>query len=75
MPFAYGLSQSRILGGQSDLWEAMKSKCGPSFISTITADSKAAPLAALSGAPALAKTPVLMTLLVGLAGLTAVVLL
>jgi hypothetical protein len=74
IPYAYGLSQSPILGGQPDLWQAVQSKCGASFISAITAESKAAPLAALSGAPALAKTPVLTTL-VGLAGLSAAVLL
>lgn len=74
IPYAFGLNQSPILGGQSALWQAVQSKCGVSFISTITADSKAAPLAALSGAPALTKTPVLTTL-VGLAGLSAVVLL
>jgi len=73
MPYAYGLLQSPILGGQTALWLAVTSTCGPSFISAITADSHAAPLAALSGAPALAKAPVLTTL-VGLVGLSAVVL-
>jgi len=73
LPYGFGLSQSPILGGQPDLWAAVKSKCGQSFISAITADAKAAPLAALSGAPAL-RTPVLTTL-VGLAGLSAVALL
>jgi len=74
IPYAYGLSQSPILGGQSALWNAVQSTCGPSFISAITADSQAAPLAALSGAPAFVNAPVLTTL-VGLAGLSAVVLL
>jgi len=74
IPYAFGLSQSPILGGQSDLWNAMESKCGASFMSTITADSKAAPLAALSGAPGVAQAPVLTTLM-GLVGLSAVVLL
>jgi len=74
IPYAFGLAQSPILGGQSDLWDAVKSKCGASFISTIMDDANAAPLAALSGAPTLAKAPVLTTL-IGLAGLSAAVLL
>jgi len=69
-PYALGLTQSPLLHGQYALWQAIQSKCGESFISAITNNAEAAPLAALSGAPPLAKAPVFMTLL-GVASLSA----
>lgn len=38
MPYALGLSQSTILGGQSALWNAINSTCGAAYVSSITAE-------------------------------------
>jgi hypothetical protein len=37
-PYALGLSQSPILGGQSKLWNAINSTCGAAFVNAITAE-------------------------------------
>ena len=37
-PYALGLSNSPILGGQSALWSSINSTCGPSYINAITAE-------------------------------------
>jgi hypothetical protein len=74
IPYATGLLQSPILGGQADLWSAVGTKCGEAFLNTITADANAAPLAALaSAASQLVRAPAFAALLV-VAGLSAVVL-
>ncbi|WWC73017.1 uncharacterized protein I206_106982 [Kwoniella pini CBS 10737] len=38
VPYALGLKQSPILGGQSDLWNAINSTCGISFINAIKSE-------------------------------------
>lgn len=38
-PYGPGLSSSPILGGQSDLWSAIGSTCGSSFVSAINAEA------------------------------------
>ncbi|WWC91124.1 uncharacterized protein L201_006065 [Kwoniella dendrophila CBS 6074] len=38
VPYALGLKQSPILGGQSDLWNAINSTCGVSFINAIKSE-------------------------------------
>ncbi|KAG8930400.1 hypothetical protein FRC01_002826 [Tulasnella sp. 417] len=37
VPYAAGLANSPMLGGQSDLWDATKKKCGDSFMNVVTA--------------------------------------
>ena len=37
-PYALGLSQSPILGGQSALWNAINSTCGATFVNAITSE-------------------------------------
>lgn len=37
-PYALGLSQSPILGGQSELWNAINSTCGQSYVKAITTE-------------------------------------
>jgi len=37
-PYALGLSQSPILGGQSELWSAINSTCGSAYINAITSE-------------------------------------
>lgn len=69
-PYCFGLNQSPLLGSQSALWDAFSSKCGASFLSTITADSGAAPLAAIANGASPVQKPILSALL-GLAGLSA----
>lgn len=73
-PYGPGLKQSPMLGGQSDLWNAVSTQCGASFLTTVMSDSSAAPLAALNqgGSPMQSK-PVLGAFL-GLAGLSAALL-
>lgn len=73
MPYAFGLKQSPIIGGQAALWSAVEQTCGTSFLDVITADAGAAPLAALAGgASTLVQKP--LAALVGAAGLVAVLL-
>jgi hypothetical protein len=68
IPYAFGLNQSPILGGQSALWNAVETTCGSSFIDTITANSDAAPLAALANGASLGlKAPAVLVTLVGAA--------
>ncbi|KAF8309837.1 hypothetical protein DL93DRAFT_2085198 [Clavulina sp. PMI_390] len=74
LPYPLGLILSPILGGQSALWSAMDSACGSSFMSTITADANAAPLAALASGSAPSTKPVFSALL-GVAGLGAALML
>ncbi|OWZ39508.1 hypothetical protein C356_04121 [Cryptococcus neoformans c45] len=38
MPYALGLKQSPILGGQSALWSAINSTCGTAYINAITSE-------------------------------------
>ncbi|WWD06839.1 hypothetical protein V865_004935 [Kwoniella europaea PYCC6329] len=38
VPYALGLKQSPILGGQSELWNAINSTCGVSFINAIKSE-------------------------------------
>jgi hypothetical protein len=38
-PYALGLSKSRILGGQPDLWNGIKTTCGNSFLTTQSGNS------------------------------------
>jgi len=72
-PYCYGLSQSPLLGSQSALWNAFSSKCGASFLTAITADAGAAPLAAIANGASPMQKPILSALL-GLAGLSAVLM-
>jgi hypothetical protein len=37
-PYALGLSQSPILGGQSELWNAINATCGPTYVKAITSE-------------------------------------
>jgi hypothetical protein len=37
-PYALGLSQSPILGGQSALWSAIGSTCGTGYVNAITSE-------------------------------------
>lgn len=37
-PYALGLSQSPILGGQSALWNAINSTCGAAYVNAITSE-------------------------------------
>jgi hypothetical protein len=37
-PYALGLSQSPILGGQSALWSAINSTCGSAYVNAITSE-------------------------------------
>ena len=37
-PYALGLSQSPILGGQSELWSAINSTCGSAYVNAITSE-------------------------------------
>lgn len=37
-PYALGLSQSPILGGQSKLWSAINSTCGQAYVNAITSE-------------------------------------
>lgn len=37
-PYALGLSQSPILGGQSELWNAINATCGQGYVKAITTE-------------------------------------
>jgi hypothetical protein len=37
-PYALGLSQSPILGGQSELWNAINATCGQGYVKAITSE-------------------------------------
>jgi len=51
VPYASGLANSGLLGGQVELWAGVSSTCGADFMTAVTSNTGATPLGgALSGA-------------------------
>lgn len=67
IPYGPGLLQSLIIGGQAALWNAVETKCGSSFIDTVTANAGGAPLAALGSGAVDLKAPAALVAFVGAA--------
>ncbi|KAL0247848.1 hypothetical protein I308_103926 [Cryptococcus tetragattii IND107] len=71
MPYALGLKQSPILGGQSALWSAINSTCGTTYVNAINSEVGSALSSGLNGSSSGAES--LLVGQGGLKGLTAIV--
>ena len=77
VPYALGLSQSPILGGQSELWSAINLTCGAAYTSAITSevgsfattDSSGSPVGGAMSTMSISTGALLFTVVAGFAAL------